>query len=380
MQLDVRAVAADTPLRSFNQGGLGLLRFDEAHDGLRLGGLLFDYTGPVTETLRAFATAEVTADQDKNPIDLTQAYLEWRPVPASALRWRTKLGAFYPPISLENRGVGWQSIYSLSPSALNTWIGEEIRTIGAETALTLSGAGSGRALDASVIVGAYGWNDPAGVLIYQRGWAIHDRQTALFGRLPKPSPFATDRHGIEFFHEIDNRAGYYVGVEAKYLDRLVVRALRYDNRGDPAAENGKEYAWLTRFSAFGFRLELPESWTVIAQRLNGDTSVGPSDDGRGAGILDYWAHFILLSKAIDSQRITVRYDRFYTETVRGAQFFDSEQNGHAWTLAYMFDWNRHWQFVAEGLKNTSTLKQRALHDLPPRAAEKTLQVAVRYTF
>ncbi len=379
-QVDLRFVAVDTPLTSFVDGGLGLLRFDEEHDGLQLGFLMLDYAGPVTDTVRATATLFATDDGDKNPIDMTEAFLEWRPVPSSVWRWRSKLGAFYPPISMENRGIGWQSLYTLSPSAINTWIGEEIRTIGGEVSLTNAGAGVGRPFDFGVVLGIYGWNDPMGILIRQRGWALHDRQTPLFGRLPQTEVVQFGPDQLEFFAEIDNRPGFYAGAEFSYRDRVVLRALRYDNRGDPAATNGNEFAWLSRFNAYGLRVEFPAGWTFIAQRMDGDTAVAPSPDGRGAGILDYWSDFAMVSRSFGRHRLSARYDRMQAETVRGAAFFDSWQYGHAWTLAYFLDLNDSWQIVAEALRNDSRLRQRSLAGLPTAATEDSLQLALRYSF
>jgi hypothetical protein len=40
--VDLRAVAVDSPLTSFTEGGTGLLRFDEDHDGLRLGRIVIE--------------------------------------------------------------------------------------------------------------------------------------------------------------------------------------------------------------------------------------------------------------------------------------------------------------------------------------------------
>src|SRR5258705_9405197 len=56
----------------------------------------------------------------------------YRPVSTSAFRWSIKAGAFFPPISLENTEIGWTSPWTLTPSAINAWVGEELRTIGLE--------------------------------------------------------------------------------------------------------------------------------------------------------------------------------------------------------------------------------------------------------
>jgi hypothetical protein len=76
--------------------------------------------------------ASAWGDDDRNPLDLTEAYLQFRPYPLNGYRFRLKAGAFHAPISLENRAAGWESPYTLSYSAINTWLGEELRTIGVE--------------------------------------------------------------------------------------------------------------------------------------------------------------------------------------------------------------------------------------------------------
>ena len=378
LQLDVRYVDTDV-MQSFTSGGLGLGRFDQEHQDLQLGRAFLDYHGRLAETLDLHVTLDAYGDADKNPLDVSEAYLEWRPYPSSNWRWRTKVGAFYPPISLENRGPGWQSVYSLSSSAINTWLGEEIRTVGAEVNATWAGSRLGKAVDVTVIAAAYGWNDPMGVLIFERGWGIHDRQTALFGGLPKIFPESTLRHQVEFFHEIDDKAGYYAGVQLNWPERLIVRALHYDNRGDPAATNGFENAWLSRFDSAGVRAEWRD-WTFIGQWMGGDTAVGDSADGRGFLITDYDSYFALLSRAHGRHRVTLRYDDLFTETTRGAQFFNSAQDADAWTLAYLFEHDTHWQLGIEGLRVDGRLEQRADLGLDPRLREETLQLALRYTF
>ena len=379
LQADVRWVHIDSPYVSFTNGGLGLLRFEADRDGPRLGRLMANFNGPITETIRVDITLNATGDHDAYAIDATEAFLEWRPYPRSNLRWRTRVGAFYPPISLENRAVGWQSIYSISASGINTWIGEEVRAIGLEQSATLLSADSDRDYEVGLVAGVFGWNDPMGVLIFQRGWALHDRQTGLFGGLPRPFSTSEYDRRIEFFREFDNRPGYYAGAELTVREHLTARALHYDNRGDPAVKAGKDSAWRSRFDSLGVRYELPTDTTLVAQAMHGDTSVGPSADGRGMLILDYWSYFALASQRLGNHRLTARYDRLYTESSRGANIFDSEQNAIAWTFAYLWDIDRQWQLAAEMLRIHGSLQQRSRLGLPPRATERSWQVAVRYS-
>lgn len=378
--VDLRAVAVDSSLTSFMHGGLGLLRFDQAHDGLRFGRLAADFSGPLTESLRAQLTLVAADNGNDNAIDLSQAFVEWRPYPQSQWSWRTKVGAFYPPISLENRGVAWQSLYSLSPSAINTWIGEEVRALGMEVRATNSGAALQRAFDVSLVAAIYGWDDPMGVLLFQRGWAIHDHEVPVFGQLPRPFPRSDYDHFIDFSSEIDHRPGYYAGVETKWYGRQVVRLLHYDNRADPAQSNRTDTAWLSRFDAVGTRIELPASVTLIAQWLDGDTGVGRSADGRGMLIAKFWSYFALASYSTGPHRFTLRFDRMYVESTRGAQYFDSEQDAHAWTAAYLYRHDEHWMIGVEGLQIDGTLGQRRVQGLPAAAVERQWQVALRYSF
>ena len=100
------------------------------------------------------------------------------------------------------------------------------------------------------------WNDPAGAILSWRGWALHDRQTGLFERLPlAPLPnflegglyYPVQGAFDEPFVELDGRAGWYAAGEWRHLDRSVVRAIHYDNRGDPTVVEDGQWAWWTRF-------------------------------------------------------------------------------------------------------------------------------------
>lgn len=71
-------------------------------------------------------------DEQRHALDIAEAYLAYRGPPRPTLRWRARAGTFIPPFSLENHAIGWTSPYTLSSSALNAWIGEELRVNGGE--------------------------------------------------------------------------------------------------------------------------------------------------------------------------------------------------------------------------------------------------------
>jgi hypothetical protein len=378
--VDLRAVAADGE-RSFLNGGLGELRFDEQHDGLRLGSISLGYHHAFFDIVHITANAVAYGDHDRSPLDLTELYAELRPFPWNSWRSRLKLGAFYAPISLENRLQGWRSAYSLSPSAINTWIGEEFRTIGAEYDLDWLGRQRGHDWELGLTAAVYGWNDLAGVLVALRGWSIHDRQTTLFGRVGDPN--AGPINGLrEFYDDIDKRAGYYAGANAKYLDALELRALHYDNRADAAAYSYglRAFGWRTKFDSAGLRWTPTERWTVITQWLAGTTVVGDSKDNNAAlsgyYAWEFHAAFVLVSWQHGADRLSARYDDFEMHQTQSDNFFNSDR-GHAWMLAYQRELNKHWSVVVEALQIDSSLGLRGLIGEPVAARERELQLAVR---
>ncbi len=106
-----------------------------------------------------------------------------------------------------------------------------MRTIGLEGKLDWLGTRSGHAFDVGVTGGVFGWNQGAGVVLTNNGFSLTDRQTPLFGRVGQPGSPPSD--GAEPFLQFDHREGLYGGIEMRYLDRVVLRVLHYDNRADP---------------------------------------------------------------------------------------------------------------------------------------------------
>jgi len=378
LDVDLRAVSSDaTPSRL--DGGLGKLRYDAQHDGLRLGDLRLGYHGDLTTTLHVTAEAVAYGDHDVNPVDLTELYAEWRPIPVSAWRSRLKVGAFYPEISLENRMHGWQSPYTLSFSALNTWVGEELRTIGAQYNLDWLGRAHGHSVDVSLNAAVFGWNDTAGTVLAARGWGITDRQSTLFGRFANGGRPLLAR--TLFYDELDHRAGYSLGLNVKYAGRLEGRALHYDNRANPAvvAAAIQDTGWDTYFDSLGLRWTPTAEWTAISQWLHGRTYAG---NVAPVNAWSYDAEFLLLSWRHGATRLSARYDRFATHQTT-SDFYEYVDlyfgdRGHAWTLACDRQLNAHWNIALEGIELSSWVAQRALIGAAPQATERQLQLAVRY--
>ena len=383
--VDLRAVSSDATPSRLN-GGLGKLRYDAAHDGLRLGEARFGYRGDLTDTLRVAAEGVAYGDHDVNPIDLTELYVEWRPIPSSIWRSRVKVGAFYPEISLENRMRGWGSPYTLTYSAINTWVGEELRTIGAEYSLDWLGRSNGQSFDFSLNAAAFGWNDPAGTVIATRGWGLTDRQSTLFGRFAnggRPYPQRT-----LFYDDLDKRAGYHFGVTANYRGLLELHALHYDNRANlaVASDTIQDSTWLTYFDTLGARWTPTAELTLITQWLRGRTLVG-TDLPTNAWSFD--SEFLLASWHRGPMRYSARYERF-ASLQTASNFLEYSDNtyygdrGYAWTVSCERRFSDHWSATLERVEVASWVALRAIPvnfgglGVAANASERQWQLALRY--
>jgi hypothetical protein len=374
LSLDTRLVFSNGDT-SFLDDGQGALRYGADRTGIQVGRARFALGQTFGDILALRLDASHWSEHDKNPIDLTEAYLELRPYPWRGLRARVKAGAFFLPLSLENTESGWDSPYTLSSSAIDSWVAEELRTIGLETRIDWLGTRMGHDFNLGLFGAAFGWNEPAGAELAFHGFAIDDQQTTLFGRVGKPGPLPGE--GFTEFHEFDGRVGEYVGGEAQYLDRLTVVGLHYDNHADPAAYDPtvNEHSWATSFDSVAARARFDGGWTLIVQYLDGVTAVTLHGDE-----LEWYfrARFALASKQIGKHTFSVRYDEF---TVEGDQPFPlGNQSGHATTLAYVYRPNERWRVTLEGVRVRSGQTNRALFfGATPFDTEDEIQLAARYS-
>jgi len=372
MQLALSYTSASTPLVSWTEGGVGKLRYDENNDGFTGARAFVEYRGQITPTLSVTAIADFVDDASAG-LDLTEAYLSWLPVPKGPNRTQWKFGAFYPPLSLENTGTGWSSPYTRSYSAINTWIGEEVRVFGAEWSVRrrLGGPASPHRLR-FLAAGFYG-NDPAGTLVTFKGWSLHDRQTRLDDELPLPNG-----NSLRPFLEIDQRPGYYAGLEWRYAKLLLIRAIHYDNRADPNEFSGGEWGWDTHFNHIGTQIQGPWELGLVAQWLQGNTVwiLGATPGGQivGSGPListDFESSFVLLTRQFKNHRASLRYDDFEVSDGTG-----QVDNGHGWTLAYQYKATPRITVGAEWLSVNTWHPRWSFLGLNPSATERQLQLGV----
>lgn len=290
------------------------------------------------------------ADRQSAPLDLTEAYLAYRPVGATGRRLAGRLGMFFPPISLENTGTAWTSPYTLSSSAINAWVGEELRAFGGELRLDYQTEAGDRL---GVFGAGLAANDTAGLMLAWRGWSLHDFESTLTGRLRLPDGigipalFPKQANASQTFVEVDGRPGFYAGIAAERPQRYTLRALYYDNNADPAALSAGQYGWHTRFWSLGAKAELPWEITLISQGMRGRTSMGDLIDDLRAVDVGFWSASWLLSRPVGDGRFSVRYERFGSDERDYLPQDRNGEHGQAWTVNYNLTFAQRHQFNLE---------------------------------
>jgi hypothetical protein len=335
-------VSASTDLKAWPEGGFSKLRYDE--DGFEAFRLFGEYHGRITPTLRARVVVDYV-DDASDGLGITEAVVDWRPIPQSRNQQQLRFGAFYPSFSLENGDRGWQSPFTYSYSAINTWMAEEIRPIGAEWSLRRRFEGFHSNHEIKAFAGGFYGNDPAGTLLFWRGWSLHDRQSRLGDELKiPPRPFTTQPQDLEPFREIDHRPGVYGGVEWRYARRALVQVARYDNRADPFAFSDGQWGWGTDFNHLAVQVSLPAELGLVVQSMSGTTEwlTAALPNGTRMPISEhvrdeFESSFLLLTRKLGAaQRLAVRYDTFAIERPNTQPEFYGDE-GHAWTLSYRID-------------------------------------------
>ncbi|HEU4617300.1 MAG TPA: hypothetical protein VFV10_04630 [Gammaproteobacteria bacterium] len=385
LELELSAPNASTGLTAWTDGGISKLRYDESDGAATASRLVAEYRGRLAPTLFAHVVAD-WVDDASSGLDLTEAYLDWRPIPKSRLRQRVRIGAFYPPLSLDNGGPGWSSPSTISSSAINTWLGEEIRPLGAEWSARRTLGAPGAPQEIGVFAAGFYGNDPAGTLLFWRGWALHDRQSRFGDRFTLP-PIVLFRNGavvglvdnrFEPFHEVDGVPGVYAGAEWRYARRALLQIAVYDNRADPE-HYSQQWGWRTRFTHAAAQLSLPSRFGLVAQRLDGKTrwETGGLPDGTRVTWMplasdDFDSWYALLTRPIFARHsVALRFDDF--EIARPGSRFVSD-DGNAWTVAYRYEPSARFGVALEWMRIDSSRMTWPSYGAPRSARERQLEL------
>ena len=375
--IDVRAVAANsTRIRTDDR--LCKLR---GGSGLSLGQAILRGDAELADTVSAVVIASAAGDR-AHAADINEAWLRWNPVPDGPWKLSVRAGAFFPEMSLENNGIGWTPTRTISASAINSWIGEELRTVGVEATLLRRGRPLGSPHDFAITGGLFRDNDPIGTLLTWRGWGIGDRITSLheplmLADLPVYRPdgkIARQTRSIHLFRELDGRLGYQVSVRYGYEGWLSLSAMHYDNRTDPQIVIDGQYGWRTRFDHVSAALQLG-GWEWLAQAMNGTTMMG-----RNAAAVDFRAAYLMASHALGAGQMSARYDLFSARDIDRLPQDPNGEHGAAAALAYSYPLAQGWTLVGEALAVRSKRQARLQIGEQPQQTERSLSVSLRWRF
>ncbi len=323
--------------------------------------------------------AVIAQDGQDHAVDLSEAFLTYRPMPLGKLHVSARAGLFWPTVSLEHGGPEWAVRDTITPSAINSWIGEEVKVTGVEaTAATLVGNHRLTATGA-----LFALNDTAGTLLAFRGWALHDEKATAFGFQPLPplSPFmqmaqaARTRPVIE----LDNKPGYYLKLAWRPPGPFELQAFHYDNRGEPEAVNaGLQWGWRTRFTHVGAILDAGRRTRLIAQGLSGTTMMGFAMPGRRWVDTRYRAAFLLATRTVGAGAVSARVEAFGTRS-RGSELgSDNSEHGWAVTVAGHRPLGRYAALYAEALHIGSRRDARTeAFGIDPHQTQTVVRLALR---
>ncbi|MGH9457459.1 MAG: hypothetical protein ACRD2J_07430 [Thermoanaerobaculia bacterium] len=274
------------------------------------------------------------SEYEGDAIGLSEAFAEGILFFRQADRLRLRGGMFFLPTSQENVGPMWSSPYTISFSAINSWIGEEVRPVGLDADYRIEGP-----TRVSVGATAFVGNDTMGTLPAWRGWAMHDRLSVYGETLPLAhlwsleQVFVFQKDGTTpITNDFDDRIGWSARIRIERPNVASVQLTHVDNRGD-RARYGDEYSWGTDFNLLGAHWTPTDRLYLAAEYLDGYTEMGlfvPVEaEFRSAYLLGSWSG--------DRWRASLRSDWFDTTDEDGDPRGETnEEEGWGWTAAFFW--------------------------------------------
>jgi hypothetical protein len=233
--------------------------------------------------------------------------------------WAVESGVLHVPFSLENTGPAWSPAYSISSSALSSWLWEEITLSGADTEWWRT---IGSAIQVDALVGAGYGADQVGRLLALRGWVMGDTLGGINGSLRLPG----NGGRTDIYNERDHRPAVYGWLSLGDPGQIAsIKVGMFDNRGDESSRG----VWHTRFTTAGVIIHTTAHLDLLAQYLAGTARVAaPANDS------SYSAAYILASGHFRQHRVSLRFDQFRVHDLDGGPSPTNER-GRAVTTSYL---------------------------------------------
>ena len=292
-----------------------------------------------------------------------------------------RAGMFFLPTSRENKDAIWASPYTINFSALNTWIGQEVRPIGLDLQYRHT-TGHGHVI--STAATAFRGNDTMGTLLAWRGWTVGDRLSVYGEVLPLPPIGSLDTWFFRqrddgskpFGPDLDGKTGYSARVRYSIPPRFQLSYAWLDNRGDRALYRG-EYAWATKFHLLGAEFGDPDDFVVAGEVVTGTTKMGLFETFVEA---DFYATYLLVSEKRGRNRFSARYELFGTGELDHTEGENNDESGRSWTLTWMVDLTRTLRGALEFTQVTGDRPAAQQYGFDPDTNGRSVTLEARYRF
>jgi len=365
-----RAIYVKAP-PSWTEGGIG--RFDAGandagdHDTVNVdvAQLGLDWTPREWLTFHAdgLARREPSGTRGRS-IGLVQAYAD-----AGNDTFRLRAGAFWLPSSRENTGRMWTSPYTITYSALNSWIAQEVRPVGLDAQYSPN-------FYITLGATAFRGNDTMGTELANRGWTFGNRISVYGEGLPQPAIAATTR---AVGRDLDDENGYAERVRVQLPERAMLQVMHIDNRAELAPSLRGQIPWLSRFNIVGGEIGTTSATTLAAEWASGWTELAFPG---GTFTMDFDTAYVLLSHKSGADRVSVRVERFLTRDHARAPLAGdiSREHGHAFTVAWFRDRNKNLRAGVEYCRVSGERPGAPILGFDPRSDGSTITLELRYGF
>lgn len=311
-------------------------------------------------------------------IDLSEAFLSFRPTPIAGIKLQVRGGLFWPPISLEHTGTEWAVRETSTPSAINSWVGEEVKVAGLEgSASTLIGNHRFTATGA-----LFEDNDTVGTLLTFRGWALHDEKAALLSaqRLPPRNAFMTYAQDDETYplKSFRGQIGWYAKLAWRPPAPFELQYFHYDNRADPQEVDADlQWGWRTKFDHLGAIIDVDGKTRLTGQAITGTTRMGYVMNGARWIDMRFRSAFLLATRTIGDGSVSARGEAFSTRNRGSVVTTDDSEHGWAMTIAARKPICRFVTALAEGVHIDSRRESRLRLGLDPHQDQNVVRLTLR---
>jgi hypothetical protein len=314
----------------------------------------------LTAHAQVIARAEPSGTQGKR-VGAVEAYADFH-----TERWRLRAGEFFLPTSRENTDPLWTSPYTITFSALNTWMGQEVRPIGADLQFSPS-------FYATVGATAFRGNDTMGTVPSARGWTFGNRLSVYDEDVAVPPPQGSVK---PVGPDLDGKWGFSERVRLQLPERAMLQVTHLDNRSELVNRRG-QVPWQTNFNHVGAQLGTTGPATLAAEWMSGETTVGFPG---GTFTLDYTTIYLLGSYKMGQQRLSARVERFATRNHARSNPDFSREHGHAVTIAWFHEPGDHARYGVEFVKVNGNHPGAAGIGVPLNTGGTMITAEARYKF